>query len=181
MEIKDQIERPVLLVRHAKSEINFAYTDAHDKGASYDEIKNIISDRKYRDCELSQEGLEQCAKEAKLINSINVHTVFISPLRRALQTAVNLFKNHPNFESIKFILLPAAREAIEGADDLPWNIDSILSEFGSEFPNLCTSHFDKYENKVNYIFEDLDEPLKAELIAKIKLDGWNQAGKVFET
>ena len=77
-------------------------------------------------------------------------------------------------------MLPTAKEAIEGADDLPWNIESILSEFEGEFPNLCTSHFDKYENRVNYFFEDLEEPLKAELIAKIKSDDWNQAGKVYQ-
>ena len=179
MEANDQIESQVILVRHAKSAYNLVYTNACVKGASDDELKNLSADKQFRDCELSQEGFEQWAKEAKLIYNINVHTVFVSPLRRTLQTAVNLFKSHPNFESIKFILLPIAKEAIEGTDDLPWNIDSILSEFEGEFPNLCTSHFDKYENRFNYFFEDLEEPLKAELIDKIKSDDWSQAGIVF--
>ena len=67
MEANDQIESQVILVRHAKSAFNLAYIDAHDKDDSFSEIRNISSDRKFRDCELSQEGFEQWAKESKLI------------------------------------------------------------------------------------------------------------------
>jgi phosphohistidine phosphatase SixA len=58
-------------------------------------------------------GLKECEEGQKEANSLKVHTVFVSPLRRALQTAYHLFKNHPNFSNIKFIIVPKAKEGIK--------------------------------------------------------------------
>jgi len=50
-------------------------------------------------------------------------------LRRTLQTAYNVYKNHPNFARIKFVLVPSLREAMDIACDIPIHIDDLLAEF----------------------------------------------------
>ena len=49
----------------------------------------------------------------------NLSHVFVSPLRRALETAYYLFKNHPNFLNIIFILDPDIREHLNSSCDVP--------------------------------------------------------------
>ena len=45
--------------------------------------------------------------------------VWISPLRRAIETAYHMFKDHPNFEKIKFKIKPYLREKIRVCGDIP--------------------------------------------------------------
>jgi hypothetical protein len=48
-----------------------------------------------------------------------IRMVFVSPLRRAVETAWRLFKNSPNFEKIKFFILPLLRENMHTTCDVP--------------------------------------------------------------
>ena len=65
------------------------------------------------------------------------------------------------------------KEAIEGWDDIPADMDQTIEEFSSLLPNLDTHILERYTNKVNYFLEDVytdnPEELKgsiSELIAK---------------
>ena len=160
----------VILVRHAKSKFNSACRKLEDRGWTKEEYRDLWSNGKYRDWSISETGVKQCKKEAKTIRDVNIHTVFISPLRRTMQTAALLFKDHPNFDKIKFIILPKAKESLEGPDDIPTNIDLTISEFSKDFPSLDATLFNKYEDKYMYFFEDLDESIRAELQPQIKED-----------
>ena len=102
--------------------------------------------------------------------------MLISPLRRAMQTAALLFKDHPKWDSIKFIVMPKAKESLEGPDNVPTNIDLIVSELSKDFPSLDTTLYNKYENKYMFFFEDLDKSLKAELLPQIKEDEYDPIG-----
>ena len=68
---------------------------------------------------------------AKYAKSINFEAVWISPLRRALQTAYYIFKDHPNFHKINFKVQPILREKVRWASDLP-SMD-VLSMLETEF------------------------------------------------
>ena len=68
--------------------------------------------------------------------------VIVSPMIRSLETAYILFKNHPNFSSIKFIVDPDLREHIESPCDIPNPIMKTLEHYKRFFPNFKTSRID---------------------------------------
>ena len=39
-------------------------------------------------------------------------------MRRAMQTTINMYKNHPNLKNIKFIVVPIIRELINNFNDI---------------------------------------------------------------
>jgi len=45
----------------------------------------------------------------------------ISPMRRTLETAFYIFKDHPNFKTMQFIVNPDLREKITITGDVPLN------------------------------------------------------------
>jgi hypothetical protein len=88
-------------------------------------------------------------------------------MRRTMETAYHLFKNHPDFNDIKFIIVPKAKEGIKASSDIPGNIDSIISEFSEKFPNLNDDLFKEYSNRLDYFLEDLQPDLINTLSPKI--------------
>ncbi|CAI2366147.1 unnamed protein product [Moneuplotes crassus] len=89
-----------------------------------------------RDAKIDQLGIGQCLESQKIANELPIHTIFVSPLRRALMTAYYVYKDHPNFASIEFILLPQLRESLNIISDIPSNIDEVIEEFKELIPQL---------------------------------------------
>ena len=52
-------------------------------------------------------------------------TVFVSPMRRTIETCIHIFKNHPDKVSIKFVMLPIAHEIIWSSNDVSLGPESI--------------------------------------------------------
>lgn len=50
-------------------------------------------------------------------------------MQRALQTAIHMFKNHPNLSKIQFIVLPIVREVLETSNDLCMDIESTVQKY----------------------------------------------------
>jgi hypothetical protein len=96
-----------------------------------------------------------------------VHTVLVSPLRRALETAYHAFKNHPTFDKIKFVIVPSMRECINISSDIPSNIEESVKEFKELIPQLDDSEFNKYPDKLHYFIEDFDEKNKESIKKRI--------------
>ena len=73
-----------------------------------------------------------------MLSKHDFHTVFISPMRRTLETTYNLFKNHPNFHKIKFVLHPHMIERLHVAADIPLNrsLKEVINDYKSILPNL---------------------------------------------
>ena len=91
-----------------------------------DPFLSVVRDKELLDCPLSDLGIKQCEEASSTASRLsNVSTVFISPLRRALQTAYLLFKNHPKFDSIKFIVHPQLRENMHTVCDVPEDWDLV--------------------------------------------------------
>lgn len=64
----------------------------------------LRSNSRYIDCYLHEIGLEQEINNQQYINQINIDTVFVSPLRRTLQTCYYLFSNYPNKDQLKIMV-----------------------------------------------------------------------------
>ena len=84
-----------------------------------------------------------------------MHTIFISPLRRALTTAYLLFREHPDFERINFVVEPLMRERMHTTCDIPANLEELLKEFKEKIPQLDVSAFDRYDDRKLWYLDDL--------------------------
>ena len=85
----------IWLVRHGITSFNIIqkYLQALDE---YTPASLVNFDTQYRDPLLSKEGIQQALRLKPLINSLDIHSVIVSPLRRALHTAHIIFGSHPN-------------------------------------------------------------------------------------
>ena len=129
-----QLSKPpnrVYLLRHANSNFNYAWAQTLsliEQGTHTNEaLTNLSFDTALLDCPLSELGRAQCMKaqtEARQLKEVK--TVFVSPLRRALQTAYLVFKDHPNFKNIKFIMHPDLREVAHTVCDVPDSYSTII-------------------------------------------------------
>jgi bisphosphoglycerate-dependent phosphoglycerate mutase len=78
---------------------------------------------------LTDFGKSQASFASKYASQLDLHTVFVSPLRRALQTAHYLLKDHPNFSKIKFIMHPDLREHIYSVGEIPLDLSKTTSMY----------------------------------------------------
>jgi hypothetical protein len=117
--IPEVLERcPFILVRHAVTEFNMEFSrigSAHGfDGPEYRELKvrkDLI------DPQLRPEGILQCEAAQAHANDINVKYVFVSPMIRTCETAIHIFKGHPNKSNIKFIVLLSVKEGLNLSND----------------------------------------------------------------
>ena len=146
----------VLLLRHANSKFNIPYDDCISKYGYKQEVLNLFLDDKYIDAPLTDFGIEQCLYASKIANQIEFDTVFVSPLKRAIQTAYYLLNSHHDFDKIKFVMHPGIREHIFGTGETSRNLkEQILNEYTKYFKNLDYSllfRIDPITNK-----EEIDE------------------------
>ena len=99
---------------------------------------NPVTDLEFVDSPLSKLGEKQCRVASKLAGKLipNLRILLVSPLKRTLQTAYLIFKNHPNFQNIKVILVPDLRDKLHSPCDIPGPIEEIIGEFDKLFPNF---------------------------------------------
>ena len=50
-------------------------------------------------------------------------------MRRALQTAIHMFKGHPNVSKITFVVVPQCHEFMHTSNDLPEDYTKIVSDY----------------------------------------------------
>ena len=168
----------ILILRHARSVFNhknILLAEAHSESIEF--YKNAL-DESNRDWGISEEGINEWKLAHDIAMNMKIHTVFVSPFRRALETALYIFrgsldkddksKQHPDFENIKFVIVPKLREKLRCSCDIPEGIDKTLSEYADLFPNLNTDLLDEFENRNHYFFEDLDKNIVDEILPKIE-------------
>ena len=99
----------------------------------------------------------------------NVDVVFVSPLKRALQTAYYCFKDHPKFKDIQFIILPDLKEHLSCTCDIPGPIEPLILEFSKLFPKFDSSLLQEFENNKNLWFlSTLADEDKQRILRNIK-------------
>ena len=55
-------------------------------------------------------------------------------MQRALMTTIHLFKNHPNKDKIRFIVLPIAREVLHTVCDVAMDCHDLMEKFAEGKP-----------------------------------------------
>lgn len=61
----------------------------------------------------------------------------MSPLQRAMQTCIHLFKNHPNKANIRFAVLPIIREVLETSNDVAIDVDELMEKYDTD-KEICS-------------------------------------------
>eukprot|EP00347_Sterkiella_histriomuscorum_P017571 403348825 len=84
-----------------------------------DDWLDVQASKQMVDCDLMPESYEEELQTAKLLQNYKFHTVFVSPLKRSIQTAQRLFRNHPHFKTINFVVHPLLIERLHVAADIP--------------------------------------------------------------
>lgn len=125
---------------------------------------------KFRDSHLSELGISQATEAQEVTDQLKIHTVFVSPLRRTLETAYHIFKTHPNFKMIKFIVVPNLRESMNTISDIPENVDDVKAEFTELIPQLDYSLLKQCKNKYYYYIENMPKEIQRKIAKDIDLN-----------
>ena len=106
----------------------------------------------------------------------------MSPMRRTIETAFHIFKDHPNFKNMKFKVNPLIREKILIGGDYP--VFNSFKTIKEEYQPLFESHgssieideavFSPSQDDATkpWYFKALDEGLKQRVV-----DGYGEASK----
>lgn len=82
------------------------------------------------DPNLHEFGVMQAELARESVNKLNIRTVLVSPVQRAIQTAVHMFKDHPNKANITLVIVPIMREIMHTANDIPADYDKVMERYG---------------------------------------------------
>ena len=130
----------LLFMRHGKTYFN------SDK----DKISRLI-DPKYPDCRLCPKGIEQAKSIAKMLNSLTLEKVYVSPLYRALETLNYCLEKYPNKENIIVIVHPLVSEGVNSINDFILDIKQTKKDFNiNSNIKIDWSVFDKYIKETQY-------------------------------
>ncbi len=91
----------ILLVRHAESEFNNSISLLENKALHSNLPKNqfkimqktISGNKQYIDSPITEKGINQCHKASLEIKDLNIKYVFVSPLKRCLETCRIILEN----------------------------------------------------------------------------------------
>jgi len=162
------LKGPVIYIRHAESIFNQVM---HDPKNMY--LKNS---RQLVDCGITDLGISQCENLAKSIQECKVKTVFISPLNRTIETCYHTMKEHPDFESIKFIILPLASEIIDSSCDIPMSLEEKKMKFSSyKNYNIVWDFYRDF-----YHLDNIDEPNFQQILKEIDFSDYDQNYGLYE-
>jgi len=114
-----------MLIRHANSEANEAANQVLSEvkltkyGLPLERWLQVYGNDKYIDSQLTEQGIKQCEDASEHVNKIDFRYLFVSPLRRTLETTYYTFRNHPNWKTMEIIVHPLLREKIGISGDVP--------------------------------------------------------------
>ena len=116
--------KTILCIRHGESTFNRAWRERPVDPLHYD-------------APLSEAGHEQVRGARPALAEVPVEIVIVSPLTRALETALGLFGGHPR--SPPMLVADLARERVENSCD----IGRSPSVLAAQFPMLDVAHLDE--------------------------------------
>lgn len=132
-----------ILIRHGLSQFNYkALVASTEYGLDSQEFRAVETDTDGIDPELHPVGIAQCEVAHPVVNSINFKVVFTSPMQRAMQTVIHMFKSHPNKDNIKFVVLPIIREVLHTVCDIAMDSDDLMKKFADGEPGNFGIKFD---------------------------------------
>lgn len=106
---------------------------------------NNINLLQFIDVPINDKGMQQTKNISKVINELNIESVYVSPLYRTLQTAFFLLQNHPQKNKIKVIVHPLLLESSYTKNSFISDFKKSKKEFNeNSFIKFDWSIFDKY-------------------------------------
>ena len=141
---KDELaEASYVLIRHGFSQFNYkelvSKTEFGPRSAPHIAVE---LDPFGMDPELHPSGIVQCEFHQEEVNKIDYKVVFTSPMQRTMMTTIHMFKNHPNKENIKFVVLPFMREVYHTTNDIAIDCFEMMDKFGEGKEAACGLNFD---------------------------------------
>ncbi|MFO1302964.1 MAG: histidine phosphatase family protein [Burkholderiales bacterium] len=114
-------ESTILCIRHGESTFNAAWAASP-------------TDPMHWDARLSARGREQVRHARDAVQAHPVEVVLVSPLTRAIETALGLFEGHPASPAMEVV--PLLRERVENSCD----VGRRPAELAAEFARLSFTH-----------------------------------------
>jgi len=169
-------ENSVIYIRHAESKYNLWYKFIQNRLTETERTSNFAEilevsqykdkrDFKMWDSPLSKNGISECLKYAEIYSKMPIKVVYVSCLRRALQTAKLLFMFHPN--KPKIIVHPLIREIMNLPNDIPGPLNQTISEY----KDFDFSLLSKYEIPELHFVYTLNSPDRENLFKYIDESG----------
>ena len=81
------------------------------------------------------------ARSKQFLSKIKFSVVFVSPMRRCIETAYHLFKDLDCFQTTQFILVPFIREQLHTAGDVAVSYAEMVQHARAHLPNVDTDMF----------------------------------------
>jgi broad specificity phosphatase PhoE len=136
----------ILYIRHGQTNYN--------KNSNKSNLNIISTKPEYIDCDLNEKGIEQTNKLSNQIIKLKIEQIYVSPLSRALHTALILFKNHPDKDKIIIKIHPLITEVISGVHGFVFDIQNSKKIYNMDNEiKFDWSIFDSYYK--SYIDQDL--------------------------
>ena len=157
------LSEKLLIMRHG--ETNFNADPDKD---------NRVTNPKYPDCRLNQNGINQAKSKQGLINSLTLEKVYVSPIYRALQTVTYCLENHPNKNNIVVVVHPLVSEISNCINDYILDIKQTKKDFNMNSKiKVDWSLFDEYVKTIKYdenfyYFDNFDCYESNEMYQKLK-------------
>lgn len=117
------------VIRHGETEANKAFSEADPTH------KNLPDEVRFRadlvDSKLTPKGHTQAREVGSQLDSktSRLKVIFVSPMRRALQTTRNILNSMEHKTVTKVYVLPMFREVLESCCDVPSDIRALRKEF----------------------------------------------------
>ena len=136
----------ILYIRHGQTNYN--------KNSNKSNLNIISTKPEYIDCDLNEKGIEQTNKLSNQIIKFKIEQIYVSPLSRALHTALILFKNHPDKDKIIIKIHPLITEVISGVHGFVFDIQNSKKIYYINYEiKFDWNIFDSYYK--SYIDQDL--------------------------
>ena len=157
----------IIYIRHGRS----IYNDDCEKLGEM----NIITNPKYINADLCEKGIQQAQSKQNIYNKLDILVGYVSPLNRAIQTAYNIFENHPQRNNFTFIVHPFLTEIVISITDLIDDIEKTKKKYNlNSKVKFDWSLFDEYyktEKERNLFFfnfvDAFDDETKKYFVNKI--------------
>jgi broad specificity phosphatase PhoE len=149
----------VLYIRHGETNYNKFLEKSENK-------KEVQTDESLLDSSLSEEGRSQAEKLFDNLKSLNFKFVFCSPLNRCLETTNLSLQSHSNKEKIIVIVHPFITEVVNGAQDIPKNLQKKKEIYNMNSDvKFDWSYFDSLYDEVlaeSYFLDCVDNILEGD-------------------
>ena len=147
----NDLNEKLLIMRHGKTFFN----------ADKDNYSRLVN-QNFADSRLTPKGIEQAKRQQKLLNSLSIETVYVSPFYRALQTLTISLENHPDKNNITVVVHPLIGERTNCINDYILDIKQTKKDFNiNSSIKIDWTFFDEYIKGIKYdenfyYFDNLD-------------------------